>query len=43
MPRIYEHVGPDSNKAAAPVTETKAPVPPKKPKEDSEKKERSDS
>ena len=29
MPRIYKPVGPKSNKAAAPVTETKTPKPPK--------------
>lgn len=29
MPRIYKPVGPESNKAMAPVTETKTPKPSK--------------
>jgi hypothetical protein len=33
MPRTYKAVGPSRNKAANPVTETKA-APPKPPKED---------
>ena len=44
MPRVYKPVGPDMNKAMAPVTETKAPAPPvKEPKRNSEKKESGDS
>lgn len=44
MPRIYTPVGPESNKAVAPVTETKASVAPaKEPKRNSEKKEHGDS
>lgn len=43
MPRIYKPVGPESNKAMAPVTETKAPAAPaEKPKKTSEKKESGD-
>lgn len=45
MARVYKPVGPDTNKAMAPVTETKAPIPPvKEPKRNnSEKKESGDS
>lgn len=38
MPRIYKPVGPESNKAMAPVTETKTTAP-KPPKADGPKKE----
>lgn len=38
MPRIYRPVGPEANKAMAPVTETKEPAP-KSPKTDEPKKE----
>ena len=44
MPGIYTPVGPESNKAMVPVTETKASAAPaKEPKRNSEKKEHGDS